>query len=94
MNKINKLKKEINILSYKEYHPFFDTKPTSGFMAIDYFLKKFPQISLGGFDFGKSFHYWGCHSIADVPAPEHKHPWTKEKEYVDNLVKLNKIKII
>ena len=53
-------------------------------MAIRYFLDKFPKISITGFDFGESHHYWGNESIADVPAPPNKHPWVEEKKYVDN----------
>ena len=95
IKKINDLKKIINVeLVYKEYDAFFKVKPTSGFMAIKYFLKQFEHISLGGFDFGKSHHYWGNHSVADIPAPEGNHAWKKEKNHINDLVKQNKIKII
>jgi len=107
-NKINELKnsirnfKEIDELKdfidveliYKEYEPFFRNKPTSGFMGIKYFLSEFKKISITGFDFGKSHHYWGNYSIADVPAPENRHPWSLEKNHVNDLVKQGKIKII
>lgn len=84
-HKIHELKNSVGIeLIYKEYEPFFKSKPTSGFMAIKYFLNKFSKISIVGFDFGKSYHYWGNESIADVPAPNNKHSWVKEKEYVIN----------
>lgn len=93
--KINELKNSIGTeLIYKEYKPFFKSKPTSGFMAIKYFLSKHKEISIAGFDFGKSHHYWGNHSIADEPAPEGKHPWSSEKNYINDLVKQNKIKVI
>lgn len=83
--KLAELKDSIDIeLIYKEYKPFFKIKPTSGFLAIKYFLNKFSKISIAGFDFGKSYHYWGNESIADVPAPNNKHSWVKEKEYVIN----------
>lgn len=93
--KINELKNSINIeLIYKEYKPFFKNKPTSGFMAIKYFLSEYKEISITGFDFGKSHHYWGNHSIADTPAPEGKHPWLSEKNHINDLAKQDKIKII
>ena len=81
-------------LVYKEYDLFFNAKPTTGFMAIKYFLDKFDKISVAGFDFGKSHHYWGNYSIADIPAPEGKHPWKSEGEYVSKLAKHNKIEIL
>ena len=94
-NKISELKNSVGVeLIYKEYKPFFKSKPTSGFMTIKYFLNKYKEISITGFDFGKSYHYWGNHSIADIPAPESRHPWSLEKLYIDNLVKENKVKII
>ena len=93
--KINELKNSVGVeLIYKEYKPFFKIKPTSGFMAIKYFLSKYKETSITGFDFGKSYHYWGNYSIADRPAPESRHPWSLEKLYIDNLAKENKIKII
>lgn len=95
IKKVNNLKNIIDIsLVYKEYNAFFNTKPTSGFMAIKYFLNQFDQISIAGFDFGKSHHYWGKHSIADSPAPEGKHPWKSEWEHVNRLAKDNKIEIL
>ena len=95
ITKINNLKKIINVeLVYKEYDTFFNIKPTSGFMAINYFLEQFKCITLAGFDFGKTHHYWGNHSIADVPAPESKHPWKNEKKYINKLISENKIEII
>lgn len=93
--KIDKIRNLIDIeLIYKEYKPFFKTKPTSGFVAIKYFLKKHKKITITGFDFGKSYHYWGNHSIADKPAPEGRHSWLLEKNHIDNLVKENKIEVI
>jgi hypothetical protein len=95
LNEIKKLKQYVKLnLVYKEYDLFFNAKPTTGFMTIKYFLNKFDKISIAGFDFGKSHHYWGNYSIADVPAPEGKHPWKSEGEYVDKLVKSNKIEML
>tara|TARA_R110000851_G_scaffold324222_1_gene491403 strand:- start:256 stop:801 length:546 start_codon:yes stop_codon:yes gene_type:complete len=89
---INKISKKLNIeLIYKQYPQFFNYKPTTGFLTIKYFLDIFPQLTLIGFDFGKSNHYWGNHGISDVPG---KHEWDKEKKYIDTLVEQNKIEII
>lgn len=94
-HKIHELKNSVGVeLIYKEYEPFFKSKPTSGFMAIKYFLSKHKKISITGFDFGKSHHYWGNHSVADKPAPEGSHPWLSEKNYINGLIKQDKIKVI
>lgn len=81
-------------LIYQEYEKFFHHKPTTGFMAINYFLDIFPSITVAGFDFGQSVHYWGKENFVDKPAPETKHPWTKEREFVEEQVKLNKIELL
>lgn len=89
---INKIKEQIDIeVIYKKFEPFFNTKPTTGLLTINYFLGYFSKLTLVGFDFGKSNHYWGNHSISDVPG---KHEWDKEKHYIDTLVKQGKIEII
>jgi hypothetical protein len=89
---INKIKKQIDIdIIYKRFKPPFDSKPTTGFLAIKYLLDIFPHLTLVGFDFGKSNHYWGNHNISDIPG---KHEWGKEKSYIDDLVKQDKIVII
>ena len=89
---INKIKKQLNIeVIYKKFKPFYNTKPTTGFLTINYFLGYFPKLTLVGFDFGKSNHYWGNHSISDTPG---KHDWGKEKTHIDNLVKQGKINIV
>lgn len=89
---INKIKKQIDIdIIYKRFEPSFNSKPTTGFLAIKYLLNLFPHLTLVGFDFGKSNHYWGNHNASDIPG---KHKWDKEKKYIDTLVEQNKIKII
>ena len=90
--KLDNIKKQVDIeVIYKQYPVPFNYKPTTGFLAIKYFLEQFPKLTLAGFDFGKSNHYWGNYGPSDVPG---KHEWDKEKNYINNLVKLNKIEII
>ena len=89
---LNKIKKQVDIeFIYKKFNTPFNSKPTTGFLAIEHFLKQFPKLTLAGFDFGKSNHYWGNHGPSDVPG---KHEWDKEKNHINNLVKLGKIEII
>lgn len=89
---INKIKKQVDIeVIYKRFEPLFDSKPTTGLLAINYFLEQFSQLTLVGFDFGKSNHYWGNHNMSDIPG---KHEWGKEKKYINDLVKQNKIEMI
>ena len=91
-NKIDNIKRKVNIdVVYKNFPKPFGSKPTTGFLAMKYLLEYFPQLTLVGFDFGKSNHYWGNHGIADVPG---KHEWGKEKDYIYDLVGQNKIKIL
>ena len=89
-NKCLKEKFSIEVIC-KSYKVPFKHKPTTGFLTIKYFLDYFSKLTLVGFDFGKTNHYWGNHGISDVPG---KHEWDKEKEYIDNLVKQNKIEIV
>ena len=49
------------------------------------------KVTIAGFDFGKSVHYWGNESIADIPG---SHSWDKEKEYIEKLVKLDKVELL
>lgn len=89
---INKIKKQTDIqVVYKRFKPPFGSKPTTGFLAIKYFLEHFSKLTLIGFDFGKSNHYWGNHTISDMPG---KHEWDKEKYYIDDLINQGKIEII
>ena len=90
---LDKVKKQIDIeFIYKRSGLFFSKKPTTGFLAIEYFLNQFPKLTLVGFDFGKSIHYWGNLIPGDKPGGDHL--WDKEKNYINNLVKQNKIEIL
>lgn len=90
---LNKVKKQIDIeFIYQRYGLFFNRKPTTGLLAIEYFLNQFPKLTLVGFDFGKSIHYWGNYGPSDVPGYDHL--WDKEKNHINNLVKQNKIEIL
>lgn len=87
--KLKKIKKLVDLeVIYQNFDLFFGSKPSTGLLAIKYFLTLFPQITLIGFDFGKSNHYWGNHSISDIPG---NHLWKKEKDYVQNLIEQNKV---
>tara|TARA_B100000282_G_scaffold269028_1_gene222196 strand:+ start:86 stop:631 length:546 start_codon:yes stop_codon:yes gene_type:complete len=89
---INKIKKQVDVeVTYERFEPPFGSKPTTGFLAIKYLLNHFTKLTLVGFDFGKSNHYWGNHNASDIPG---KHEWGKEKHYIDNLTKQGKIEII
>ena len=79
-------------VAYREYNASgAPKKPTTGFLAVKYYLEYFPKVTIAGFDFGKSVHYWGNESIADIPG---SHSWDKEKEYIDKLVKLDKVELL
>ena len=89
---INKIKEQVDIeVTYKRFEPPFGSKPTTGFLAIKYLLNHFTKLTLVGFDFGKSNHYWGNHNASDIPG---KHEWDKEKHHIDSLAKQGKIEII
>ena len=89
---LDKIKKQIDIeFIYQRSGLFFGQKPTTGFLAVKYFLNYFSKLTLVGFDFGKSNHYWGNHNISDVPG---NHEWDKEEKYINSLVKQNKIEVI
>tara|TARA_R110001592_G_scaffold18354_1_gene76298 strand:- start:1870 stop:2415 length:546 start_codon:yes stop_codon:yes gene_type:complete len=89
---LNKIKKQADIdIIYERFEPPFNSKPTTGLLAIKYFLNYFFKITLVGFDFGKSNHYWGNHNLSDVPG---NHEWDKEKHHIYNLSKQGKIEII
>ena len=90
--KIKEISKKVNIeVIYKQYPVPFNYKPTTGFLTIKYLMDIFPQLVLVGFDFGKSNHYWGNYGISDVPG---KHEWDREKSYIDDLIKQDKIIIV
>ena len=102
IKKIDKIKRDIKYkcleekffieVICKKYKSPFNYKPTTGYLTVKYFLDYFPKLTLVGFDFGKSNHYWGNYGIADVP--QSKHEWGKEKKYINSLVKQNKIEVI
>lgn len=66
-------------------------KMSTGALTIRYLTESYDVISLAGFDFGKSNHYWGNFGPSDVPGG---HSWNEEELYVNGLVELNKVKII
>jgi len=90
---LNKIKSKYDNFQYViDTFNINNSKPSTGLVAIRYFLKKYDMISLVGFDFGKSNHYWGNFGASDVPGKAHC--WDSEKEYVIQLVKSNKVKIL
>ena len=54
-------------------------KPSTGILAILYFLERYRKLTLIGFDFGTSDHYWGDHGPSDRPG---KHHWDAEKQLI------------
>lgn len=94
IKKLKKLKEQYNIFDFSICDPIYTGyKNSTGILAINFFLEKYDEIHLVGFDFGKSNHYWALKNptTADVPG---KHNWLIEKDYVDTLIGLGKIKII
>lgn len=90
--KINQISKLVDIkVTYKQFKRVFDSKPTTGFLAIRYFLDLYDNVTLAGFDFGKSNHYWGNKGASDIPG---KHEWDKEYRYVLEKCKEGKINIL
>lgn len=93
---LKELKEGYDIFDFKICDAVIDGyKNSTGLLAINFFLEKYDEIHLVGFDFGKSNHYWakskGRISPSDVPG---NHDWKKEKLYVDELIASGKIKII
>lgn len=66
-------------------------KMSTGALTIRYLTEIYDVISLAGFDFGKSNHYWGNFGPSDVPGG---HSWSEEREYVNELIELGKVKLI
>ena len=67
------------------------TKVSTGALSIRYLINHYDTISLVGFDFGKTPHYWGVYSPSDIPG---KHSWSEERGYVNELIELGKVKLI
>lgn len=66
-------------------------KMSTGVLAVKYLIDSYDHISLIGFDFGKSNHYWGNFGSSDVPG---NHAWKDEQRYVDELVQSKKVEIL
>jgi len=66
-------------------------KPSTGFVAILYFLKRYREITLVGFDFGSSDHYWGNFGQKDIPG---KHDWDTEKKFIMKYRERGRIKFL
>ena len=94
LTRLKELKEKYNIFDFSICDPIYSGyKNSTGILAINFFLEKYDEIHLVGFDFGKSIHYWVSSnpSAADKPG---KHDWESEKRYVDYLIKIGKVKII
>jgi len=65
-------------------------KMSTGVLTIRYLINDYDSISLVGFDFGNSNHYWGNEGPSDVPGG---HSWNEEKAYVNDLIELGKVKL-
>lgn len=65
-------------------------KMSTGILTINYLLDKYELLHLVGFDFGKTNHYWGVEGPSDVPG---NHSWNLEIDYVNKLIKSNRVKV-
>ena len=77
----------------------FNARPTSGILAIFYLLKKYKYITICGFDGFKGGHFYGNRFIKNQDKSDKMasqgigaHDIFKEIEYINYLVKINKIK--
>lgn len=92
LNKLNVIRDEYSNFDYYISDFKLDGKKMStGTLAINYLLNTYSSISLVGFDFGKTPHYWGVHSQSDIPG---KHSWELERAYVHEMESMGKVKIL
>lgn len=92
LTKLKTLKKQ-----YEDFDYIIDKgrlgkeKMSTGILTIKYLVSIYDYISLVGFDFGKSNHYWGNFSPSDKPG---NHAWEEEQRFVNKLVESKKVKIL
>ena len=67
-------------------------KPGTGITAILYYIKKYDNIHLHNFDWGKTSHYWGVRGPEDVPSQYHT--WGFEEQVAKDLVSENKVVVL
>jgi hypothetical protein len=79
----------------------FKFQPTCGILSIIYLLEKYNKIHICGMDGFKGGHWYGNKFIATQEKSDEiaakgfgRHNVLKEMEYINHLVKQNKIKII
>ncbi len=86
---LKQYKREHSNFDYIIKENVYDWKSTTGLLAIEHFIEQYGHVTIVGFDFGKTHHYWGNKSRAD--SPDEKHGWDKEKEYVNRLFRNGKV---
>lgn len=92
LNKLKELKSQYKNFTYIIYKDRIGKKKmSSGILAIVNLVDSYDCISLVGFDFGKSNHYWGNHGPADRPGA---HDWIEEERYVNKLIQDKKVEIL
>ena len=79
----------------------FNARPTSGILAIFHLLKEYKYITICGFDGFKGGHFYGNRFIKNQDESDKMaakgigaHDIYKETEYINYLIKTNKIKIL
>ena len=56
------------------------------------YIKKYGNIHLHNFDWGKTSHYWGVRGPEDVPSQHHT--WGFEEQVAKDLVSENKVVVL
>jgi|ETNmetMinimDraft_8_1059916.scaffolds.fasta_scaffold78017_2 hypothetical protein len=78
--------------------PKIGGKMSSGLCAIVYFVERFGQVTIHGFDSAKSDHYWGVHSSLDDHktwnSPITAHDWKGQANFIAALIEEGKIKTL
>ena len=67
-------------------------KPGTGITTILYYIKKYGNIHLHNFDWGKTSHYWGVKGPEDIPSQHHT--WGFEEQVAKDLVSENKVVVL
>ena len=77
----------IEIYGNDDFH-----KPGTGITAILYYIKKYGNVHLHNFDWGKTSHYWGVQGPEDVPSSHHT--WDFEERVASDLASENKVVVL
>ena len=86
---LRRYKKKYNNFDYVIKEPTYNWRPTTGILAIEHFIEQYGHVTIAGFDFGKSVHYWGNEGPSD--APNQRHGWDEEEELTNKLFREGKL---